>query len=457
MIGPFGWLPPYDDAYITLTSAQALWSGSILNYPGTPALSGLTSPAHVLLIAVLLPVMAPLTALWVSQLAGTLLYGSGLWSLARSWALPPSQAVWVMVIGLTAGMVPHHLFNGLETGLALAAVTWAIALAVQRSAFAPVLFGILPFVRPEFVILAAALAAWCVYGSPRNQWLRTGALMTVGALPFVAFLFWQLGGIVPTSASTKAAFVADRCLPAQLKAAVTTAALLQWAFAIGPLALGLIGAWRAKIVQVCAVAYGVALLAYTWELPSHLLRYHHQRYLYGWFPIFLLGALALLHGRRKSLNLVLPIAAALGLVRLPAVWQSHREWNMAFHAEQHAIVEWLHGHVPARSRLMVIDAGFLAYATDYPLVDAVGLKTPASSDVHKRLTLPSCGTARGKALAVIAKTSAAEYFVSWGEWESSLRLAEQMSDEGAGAEEVRQRPLSVHMDWWYPVFRLSVP
>ena len=89
MVGPFGWLPPYDDAYITLTSAQALWSGSILNYPGTPALAGLTSPAHVVLVAVLLPVMAPLTALWVSQLAGTLLYGSGLWSLARSWALPP--------------------------------------------------------------------------------------------------------------------------------------------------------------------------------------------------------------------------------------------------------------------------------------------------------------------------------------------------------------------------------
>src|SRR4030095_3111496 len=146
-----------------------------------------------------------------------------------------------------------------------------------------------------------------------------------------------------------------------------------------------------------------------------------------------------------------------GLVRLPTVWQSHREWNTAFHAEQHAIVEWLHDHVPARSRLMVIDAGFLAYATDYPLVDAVGLKTPAIGHANKRLPLPSCGVARGQALSVIAKTSAAEYFVSWGEWESSLRLAEQLSDAGTRAEEVRQRPLSVHMDWWYPVFRLSVP
>ena len=49
--GPFGWLPPYDDGYITVTSAQALWSGAIPNYPGTPPLYGITSPVHTVLVA----------------------------------------------------------------------------------------------------------------------------------------------------------------------------------------------------------------------------------------------------------------------------------------------------------------------------------------------------------------------------------------------------------------------
>lgn len=452
----FGWLPPYDDAYITLTSAQALWSGSIPNYPGTPVLSGLTSPAHVLLVAALLPVMSPLTALWTSQLIGTLLYCSGLWILARSWALPPSQAVWVLVIGTTAGMIPHQLFNGLETGLALATVTWAIALAVRRSAFAPALFGMLPFVRPEFVFLAAALTVWWVYGSESRRWVTTVALIVSGATPFAVFMLWQLGAVVPTSASTKAAFVADRCLTGPAKVAVTLTALVRWGVAIGPSALGVIGAWRARIAQMCAAAFGVAVLAYGWNLPSHLIRYHHQRYLYGWLPIFLLAGLALLHDRRTTLRVVLPLVAVLGLFRLPDFWQLHREWNTAFHAEEHALVEWLHANVPEGSPLMVIDAGFLAYASDYPLVDAVGLKTPASSEVHRRVTLPSCGAARGQSLAAIAKDSAARYFVSWGEWESSMHLSSQMNAAGVSVDVLRERPQSAHGDWWYPVFRLGV-
>src|SRR5215475_14379899 len=95
------WRPPYDDAYITLTSAQAFWSGSIPNYAGTPALYGITSPAHLVVVALLLRLFDPMTALWLSQLLATLTYVTGLWTLARAWSATPGQAALFVVIGLT--------------------------------------------------------------------------------------------------------------------------------------------------------------------------------------------------------------------------------------------------------------------------------------------------------------------------------------------------------------------
>ena len=73
----------YDDAYITLASAQALWAGADPHFAGTPPLYGVTSPFHCLVVALLLPVLSPLWALMASSLAGAVAYAAGLWILGR--------------------------------------------------------------------------------------------------------------------------------------------------------------------------------------------------------------------------------------------------------------------------------------------------------------------------------------------------------------------------------------
>jgi hypothetical protein len=457
MSGPLGWLPPYDDAYITLTSAQALWSGSIPNYPGTPALHGITSPVHVVLVAALLPFASPLTALWASQVIATVVYASGLWALARAWSLTRAQAAWFVIIGITAGMVPHHLFNGLETGLVLGAVTWALALTTRRVRAAAVLLGILPFIRPELGVLSVALAGWLVYDRPAAEWGRAVMLIVAGALPWAALIAWQLGTVLPTSAPAKAAFLTDRCLPVVTKSAIAFIALASWSAAVGPAALGVVGAWRSRLARVCLAAFVIAVGAYAAGLPSQILRYHEQRYLYAWLPVLLIGGLAALQPHRRAVAVALPLIAIVGLLRLPAVYAQHRMWADAFLPEEQSITAWLHDQVPDGSRLMVIDAGYLAFASDYPLVDAVGLKSPASAVEHQRVTLPTCGRDRGAALGAIARDTGAAYFVSWGEWETTMHLAGALRASGWTVEPVRSRPAHAVGDWWYPVFRLSPP
>ena len=73
----------YDDAYITLASAQAMWLGHDPHFPGTPALYGVTSPFHCVLIVGLLSFLPPLWALLISCLLGAAAYSAGLWHLGR--------------------------------------------------------------------------------------------------------------------------------------------------------------------------------------------------------------------------------------------------------------------------------------------------------------------------------------------------------------------------------------
>lgn len=459
-VAPFGWLPPYDDAYITLTSAQALWTGAIPAYPGTAPLHGLTSPAHALLVALLLPLTSPLAALWWSNVVGALLFLSGIWALARAWKLSRPQAGWSVLIGATAGMVPEQLFNGLETGLAIGLVTWAMALAERRSPLAWVLVGTLPFVRPELALLSFALAVWWLRSrseSPPGV-ARLLTLAAVAALPWVALTAWKAGAVWPESMRAKEAFLAERCWSPELDLSIGVASLVKWLWGAGLLSLGAIGCARAGLARWVALAFGLAFTAYATLLPSHLFAYHHQRYLWGWLPVLLLGGMALLRTLpERRASLLLPAVALVGLLRAPGFLATSREWSGAVQAEERSLGDWLAQHLPREPRLMVIDAGYLAYASPYELVDVVGLKRAASVNENELFTEPTCGAGRGRALADIARVTDTAYFVSWGEWEQSLQMSAELRALGWGVELVRKRPAGAHDDWWYPVFRLTAP
>src|SRR3990172_2963562 len=151
---------PVDDAYTTLHSAEVMRAGEDRNFGTTPPLNGATSAPHVLLVAGLLSFFPPAWASFAAAWLGVVLYALALAHLAFVHRASPAQAALVVLVGLGVGLTLHQLFNGLETGLAMAGLTWALAL--ESTAAEPgrrwprlVLFGQLPFLRPELAAAAA--------------------------------------------------------------------------------------------------------------------------------------------------------------------------------------------------------------------------------------------------------------------------------------------------------------
>src|SRR5260370_25491332 len=74
-------------------------------------------------------------------------------------------------------------------------------------------------------------------------------------------------------------------------------------------------------------------------------------------------------------------------------------------------VAWCNSHLAPGSEILIHDAGYISFAGHFGLIDMVGLKTPASIAIHKRLTWPSAGRDRGLAIAQIADSFHPHYLV----------------------------------------------
>ena len=150
-----------DDAYIVIHNAQVLHWGHDPNYPGTPALAGTTSPVHLAIVSVLLFVLPPPWALDAAGWLAAIAYALGILRLARIKGASPACSLALVVAGLALAEMPHQLTNGLETGLVLAVLTWAIALLAEpdnkRSPILSVLCGLMPYIRPDLAPAAALL------------------------------------------------------------------------------------------------------------------------------------------------------------------------------------------------------------------------------------------------------------------------------------------------------------
>src|SRR5215469_12035500 len=167
-IRPTPWFP-LDDAYIVIHSAQVLHWGFDPNFPGVPALYGATSAPFLALEYVLQFVLTPLRAAQAACWLGVLAYAMGLVYLTRRLRLGRYEAAAIVFLGLASSLVPVHLLNGLETGFALAGVTWTLALASgERShpRWAAFAGGCTAAIRPDlapftmFVIAAMTYERW---------------------------------------------------------------------------------------------------------------------------------------------------------------------------------------------------------------------------------------------------------------------------------------------------------
>ena len=446
---------PVDDAYITLHNAQVLHWGHDPNYPGTPALAGATSAVHLALVALLLFVLSPPNALYTALWLATLAYALGLVRLARVHGGSPAQALLLVLVGLAAGQVPHQLMNGLETGLALAAVTWALALAAEPqqvrrgdaapparlAAWLPCLCGLLPFLRPDLLPISLALlllqaarhrrAAGSWRGAARP--ILTGpGLALLCAAPWALWYGLNLGTPYPSTMEAKRLFFAQDVSPLPLKAQMIGKDLAAFAADLGLVTLCALLLIRTSLGRLGLLS-ALALIGAYWLRFPGAFGFYEGRYLYPLLPLLLYGAAAAFRAGprlRTAATALLVLCLMQSYWRAPDFWARHQVFCGFTRHDLAGTAAWCNANLPPDATVLVHDAGYISFGTRLHLVDMVGLKTPASVAAHRALTEPSGGARRGEAVSRIALQNRCDYLVVLDGWEGAFGLTSGLRAQG---------------------------
>lgn len=391
---------PLDDAYITLHNARALILGEDPVY-GVSPLVGATSPVHLALLSALGLVLPLSTASIAICTASATLYVLALDTAVRKagatgWIVPV-----VVSSGMLVGTVPIQLMNGLETGIAMAAVAAMLALYDNKKWF-PLLAGLAPFIRPELALLAGPLMLkLCWKQSPRDVF-RAGAMAVIVALPWLVWSLAETGLPVSGTMAAKIAFFSENRLTWGLRAQWLGSALRLSMFA--PVIMGLVGLAVGPLRwPVFMFVFGVIGVALT-LIPGSL-GWNDCRYLAPLVPALLVGFAGFSNERLGKI-----LIAAFGVWTIVTGWigVERLQAERAYTTGELSALRKTVAPLPAGSRILVHDAGMIAWVAPHlRLIDAVGLKTPSSVAWHRRFTLQACQF--GRALDGIARSQNVSY------------------------------------------------
>ncbi|MBN3725564.1 hypothetical protein [Burkholderia sp. Ac-20379] len=455
LVAPHPLFFPLDDAYITIHNADVLLSGVDRNY-GVPPLTGATSQIHLLLVAFAKLFLPSPAAAFAVSLTGIALYVAALARIAFQLGGSVATATLFVLLGTLLGATPYQLLNGLETGLAMAAVGWAISLALEPalSVRLPLLCGLMPFLRPEFAVLSGLLMLRQLGLRARAggvaHAVRDALLAAAVALPFLAWTWLSLGTLFPATAKAKELFFADRNAPWDAKAHAMLVAFVSCG--LMPLAIVATLARRSRLWAPLALFASLFVLALWLTLPAGM-GHNYSRYLFVLLPAMLYLTLDALKASRWARVGCIGLAIWATVSLSVAIHEYEADTRLAAR-EFVSLADWLDTHLPHDATLLVHDAGYLSYATPFRLVDVVGLKTPGSIAFHRVCTAPTNGRDRGQAISAIALTSGARYAVIKQDtppfWAT---VGTGLAANGWGLRELR----APSMPGGYAVFALTPP
>lgn len=427
---------PLDDAYIALHNAQVLHVGYDINYPGTPALDGSTSAIHLALVAFLMFWLAPPYADVIILWLAIFVYAAGVLRLAFCFSASRLQAALLVVAGLLAVDVPLQVLNGLETGLAMAAVTWQIIFLISPSTCCArilrnLLCGLLPFIRPELSLLSLLIIIYYL----KHYWQEMNSFkyliknifydcswMLLSALPWLLWYQLSTGNFYPETIRAKEYFMAQLHLPWMTKlyflkyAVANFAGRFSWVGFIGAGILLLVtptGRLGILFILGFLTAYGI-------YYPCGLF-INALRYFYVIVPWLLYGLISNCRNSDKVIrvgaNLLLILVVVQTIFAFPARWNFYLFERNYFNHNLSNLANWCKQHLPPDGVILVHDAGYMAYATPFHLIDMVGLKTPSSIYYHKTMTFPSNGVLRDQAVSRILLHDRPGYLIVFYSWE----------------------------------------
>jgi len=413
---------PLDDSYIHLQYARQLAQDSPLVYTeGMAPSGGMTSPFYVLLLT-------PMHFFGIEGAKGAFaafLFGGALWMLAAIWTFQLVKKLASRAAGILAalllmanGHIMWNFLSGMETGLfavlllgaALGTHCWLRDEQPHGRNMALACFAILPLVRPEgLVVLLAALAIviWRKGQEPRLNSLP----LLLCLLPFLSWLGilqlatgdWRPAGLTVKGLSSypllslaekfqlaagtldaiATRFYANMIPDPAYAAFKGTTTMPYIAPFLGFPALFGAGWVMANQWRKGRPAGGV-LLALLWVLglatlaASRLPFIHHQRYLapYTVMAIALaavgLWRIAQLFQQHEGTALG-AVGAGFLLVSVPSLFFWTAEYGRNSRDIYHLLRRTTFLLQQSQQPAAISDAGVLAYYTDRPLYDLIGL------------------------------------------------------------------------------------
>jgi hypothetical protein len=434
---------PLDDGYIYLHNAQVLHLGYDRNYLGVPALAGSTSPIYLLLVSLLLYVLSPLWALQTAAWLGILIYSLGLVRLTFVHRASAIQALLFLISGLGIAFTPYQLLNGVETGWAMAAVVWTLALmsagqTLRCRILISVLCGTLPFLRPELIIFSAWIMVWQTWRYGRNI-LFDLFVMLICAAPWIIWCEWSMGQFYPMTINAKAIFTAQSCLLWHEKTHYFLLSFFSFIKLIGEIV------FFGMLILLSVTALGrvilVALLSFFilfWFYMPEVVVFNNLRYLYPLIPLLLYGVFSCIQNERTEIywaaNFLLLLTAACAIAFFPLKWRTYVADARLMTSSLVAVAQWCNTNLPSHSTLLVHDAGYISVATSFHLIDLVGLKTPACMAYQQQYTLDGCKMQRGAATAAIIQHYHPDYLIVLPDWMRGFGIMRNATQLGWSAK-----------------------
>ena len=390
---------PIDDAYITFRYARNFAEGLGLVYNPGEWVLGTTAPLWALILAagyrlglsdlpwlatVVSAICDAVTVLLLVHLAQRIGWPTiGACLVGLAWALNP------MSIGFAIG--------GMETSLFVVLSLAALSLAASRHGWVAAAVCVLAtLVRPEGALLAAVIIAWTWYADRRQTLAVVGAAAApIGLIGLVLLVCY--GSPLPHSVAAKQVAYQPAWPFENAAALLMQAGLPGWStylVAVAPAALGVLVAAFGLVTLIVLSRRGVLRLnqeRVAWQPFAAFAAVYVLFYvvvglrgvrLFPWYlvpvePFYLLGAAAgLVHLRRQWL------AAALLLWQLPAI-----DWHQPLlplgedlGREQLylSVGEQLGASLPPNAVIAAPEIGALGYASNRPMLDTVGLVSPAA-------------------------------------------------------------------------------
>ncbi len=348
------------------------------------------------------------------------------------------------MLGAVCASTPLQLAGGQETGLALAAVTWAVHWLTgdrperRRLAW---LAGLLPAVRPELGILAAAV----LYGrftTARDFWKRDLSIAAACWAIEAIVMFAAIGTPIPNTISAKQHFFAYYRDPVAVSLGVAVVLLARWCLQLGPLAIVMAVRPPTRALRYVAVSLAILVVAFTTG-GAGAIDHNFYRYLH---PLSVpLAVIGLLYLRPAARTLVLVMSLTWAAWWAPTRWTDYVKSKGVVQG-QATIAAWLTGHARPGTVVMVHDAGYLSEFTAMSLVDLVGLKTPRAFALHRELTGPSGGARRAEAVHILACETSPEFYVAFSTWERLFGLTSGLEQHGWTLEPVARHAVPLRDD-----------